>query len=418
MAVNQSLPVGLLSILEHVLRGTTLRQTQRRFLTVVLSVFLAVPGRLNAVNLSRYAGCSDRTIRRWLHRTDKGAIPWWSLQLQTVQAGIESGLISPLFVLAIDASFHRKAGTKTDHIGAFWNGSTGHVEQGIEQSCCALVEVQHRQAFPIHARQTQTQPEAGNRMAQAIRQLDDVLHGLRALPQLEVAAVVADGNYAHQDFVQAMTCHGLPVVSKMQRNADLKYVKSGEHEKRRGRPKKYDGKVTFDDLSRFEVVSETNTERVLTQVVWRTHWNLPVRVVVVQQLNRRGQVSAYAVLFSTAVHMPAHEVVAFYKSRFEIELIFRDQKQFLGGQDAQVRAQPALEAHWNMVMLMLNVARLEALRQAGSGQGLVFHLEDMKRRAYNALFAEVILSQLGLDAYFHELHTMPSSPLNFGLKAA
>lgn len=68
MAVNQSLPVGLLSILEHVRRGTTLRQ-----LTVVLSVFLAVPGRLNAVNLSRYTGCSDRTIRRWLHRTDKGA---------------------------------------------------------------------------------------------------------------------------------------------------------------------------------------------------------------------------------------------------------------------------------------------------------------------------------------------------------
>lgn len=74
VAVNQPLPVGLLGILEHVFQSTPLRRTQRQFLTVVLSVFLAVPGRLNALNLSRYAGCSDRTIRRWLHRTDEGAI--------------------------------------------------------------------------------------------------------------------------------------------------------------------------------------------------------------------------------------------------------------------------------------------------------------------------------------------------------
>ena len=410
--------MGLLGILQHVLSHTTLQKTQRNFLIVVLSVFLAVPGRLNALNLSRYAGCSDRTIRRWLHRKDEGASPWWSLQMQAVNTAIESGLVSPLFLLVIDASFHRKAGTKTDNIGPFWNGVTGHVEQGIEQSCCALIEVQHRQAFAIHARQTSTEPKTGNRMEQAIDQLDEVLLDLQQQPHIQVAAVVVDGNYAHQDFVEAVTSHGLPVVSKMQRNAALKYFKTDGIQKPRGRKRKYDGKVDFDDLSRFDVVSQTPTERVLTAVLWRTHWNCALRVVVIQQLTRSGKVHAYAVLFSTAVTMPAHEVIAFYKSRFEIELVFRDQKQFLGGQDAQVRTQHALEAHWNMVMLMLNLSRLEALRQAGGGQNLVFSLEDMKRRAYNALFAEVILTQLGLEVHLNELDSLASRPLDFGLKAA
>ncbi len=143
-----------------------------------------------------------------------------------------------------------------------------------------------------------------------------------------------------------------------------------------------------------------------------------VRAVVIQQVGKKGQVTGYAVLFSTAVTMPAHEIMALYRSRFEIELIFRDAKQFLGSQDVQLRSQPGIEAHWNVVLLTLNLCRLEALRAAEGGQNLVFSLEDMKRRAYNALLAQVILSKLDLSARFEELEHLPSSPLNFGLKAA
>ena len=48
----------------------------------------------------------------------------------------------------------------------------------------------------------------------------------------------------------------------------------------------------------------------------------------------------------------------------------------------------------------------------------MFSLEDMKRRAYNALLAQVILSNLDLSARFAELEHLPFNPLNFGLKAA
>jgi putative transposase len=320
-----------------------------------------------------------------------------------VTTAIESGKLSPLCILAIDASFHRKSGKKTANLGSFWNGCAARVERGMEQGCCALVEVQHRQAFPIHVRQTCTGPEAPDRTQQVTDQLEEVLTNLRAFPQIELAAVVADGNYANGSVVETVTGHGLPLISKLPRNANLKYLYTGEHPGRRGRQKQFDGKVDFRDLKRFEVISETPTERILTQVVWGCPWKQELRVVVMQQLGAAGTVTGYAVLFSTAVTLPAHEVIALYRSRFEIKLVFRDEKQFLGSQDVQVRAQQGIEAHWNMVMLVLNLARLEALQAAGGGQALVFSLEDMKRRALYALLAQVVLSNLDLSDGFRPI---------------
>ena len=98
-----------------------------------------------------------------------------------------------------------------------------------------------------------------------------------------------------------MTGHGLPFISRFPRNANLKYLYTGEHPRRRGRPKKFDGRVDFSDLQRFDLVSETSTERVWTQVVWSVQWAREVRAVVIQQVGKKGQVTGYAVLFSTAV---------------------------------------------------------------------------------------------------------------------
>ncbi|WP_168733340.1 transposase [Deinococcus sp. Arct2-2] len=391
--------MGLGGVLQHVVQAVKLRKTQRKFFAVVLSVFLALPGRLNALDLSHDASCSDRTIRRWLHRGDEGAVPWWSLQTAAVTTAMQSGLISPLCILAIDASFHQQSGTKTAHLGPFWNGCATRVERGIEHACCALIKVQHRHIFPLHARQTRTDSEAPGRMEQITDQLEEVLLDLRAPPQIELAAIVADGDDANISVVETVTGHGFPLVSKRPRNANLKSLYAGEHVKRRRQKKTLDGKVNFHDLRRFELVCETPTQRLLSQVVWGCHWRRALRAVVIQQLDSTGTGTGYAVLFSTAVTLPAHDVVALSQSRFEIELVFRDEKQFL---------------------LALNLARLEALQAAGGGQGLVFSfsLEDLKRRAYNALLAQVILSTLGLEARFEESGSLPSRPLDFGLKAA
>ena len=48
----------------------------------------------------------------------------------------------------------------------------------------------------------------------------------------------------------------------------------------------------------------------------------------------------------------------------------------------------------------------------------VCSIEDVKRRAFNALFAQRILANLGLSQRFVELQNHPSKPLDLGVKAA
>ena len=80
-----------MSILQTILTLTGLPAHQTRFLHALLSVWMAIPGRLNAINFSRYSGWSERTVRRWFHRP----LPWLKLQLTLVQMLVQCGATSP-----------------------------------------------------------------------------------------------------------------------------------------------------------------------------------------------------------------------------------------------------------------------------------------------------------------------------------
>ncbi len=103
--------------------------------------------------------------------------------------------------------------------------------------------------------------------------------------------------------------------------------------------------------------------------------------------------------------------------------MFRDAKQFAGLNTCQLRRTIALENHWNAAFFALSLGRAEVLlEEAGRLQRpasrMVFSYEDIKRRAYNQLFARRILRNLGLEARFHELEKHPTRPLELGVKAA
>uniref|UniRef100_UPI00178CCFC9 transposase n=1 Tax=Deinococcus wulumuqiensis TaxID=980427 RepID=UPI00178CCFC9 len=126
---------------------------------------------------------------------------------------------------------------------------------------------------------------------------------------------------------------------------------------------------------------------------------------------------------STDPTLPATQIRALYSARFRLEFVFRDAKQFAGLNTCQLRSTVALENHWNAAFFALSLGRAEVLlEEAGRLQRpasrMVFSYEDIKRRAYNQLFARRILRNLGLEARFHELEKHPTRPLELGVKAA
>jgi len=64
-------------------------------------------------------------------------------------------------------------------------------------------------------------------------------------------------------------------------------------------------------------------------------------------------------LFSTDVNIDAKDILTFYKSRFQIEFIFRDAKQFTGLADCQARDLTKLDFHFNACLLALNLAKFQ-----------------------------------------------------------
>lgn len=343
---------------------------------------------------------------------------WVDLHLGVVEMAQEQGSIGQDFILAIDASFIRKSGKRTPGLGSFWNGCTSRSERGLELSCAALIDLQTRQAFTLDVRQTQAKQDTPDRLYQYEQQLTELLEKLETVPNVTIKAVVADGQYAKTQFMDAVQAQGHTLITKLQKNANLMYLYTGKHAQRRGPKQRYDGKVDWNDLTRFELTSETPDERILTQEVWGPHFQRRFRVVVIQNLDRHGKVKASAVLCSTDPTMAALDILALYRARFEIEFLFRDAKQYTGLNTCQLRSTSGLEAHWNTSLMVVSLMRVEALQTVRPGQILVFGLEDIKRRAYNTLYAQHILSHLGLEARFDELCSDASSTLNFGLKAA
>ena len=69
-----------MTILQTILTLAGLPAHQTRVLHALLSVWLAIPGRLNATNSSRCSGWSEKTVRRWFHRP----LPWLNKSFQAL----------------------------------------------------------------------------------------------------------------------------------------------------------------------------------------------------------------------------------------------------------------------------------------------------------------------------------------------
>ncbi|CAM4452186.1 transposase [Deinococcus marmoris] len=408
-----------MTILSVLLTLLQLPVHQQRFFLHLMPLWQSIPGRLNALNLSRYSGWDERTFRRWFAKT----LPWDILHWGLLELLIRLGALGARFVLCMDASFVPKAGTRTAGIGKFWNGSASRSEQGLELSCLAVMSWVGRHVFPVSVVQTQPRRDKADRLTQYRDQLQALLVQRRTWFVRYLKAVVADGQYAKVMFMDTVCGEGYAFVTKLQSNANLLYTFTGAHPKRRGGKQKWAGKVDFMNFAGWTAVPGEADERVWTRVVWGPHFKRFFKVVVIQNLDGRGKIKSHVVLCSTDTSMPAEQIRALYSARFQLEFVFRDAKQFAGLTTCQLRKTHALENHWNAAFFALSLGRAEMLLEASGLQGgaatsLVFSYEDIKRRAFNRLFAWRILSNLGLQARFAELEKHPSRPLNLGVKAA
>ena len=381
---------------------------QRDFIALVLTLILALPGRMTFRNMSRYSSRHERTFARHFAKS----FEWTRFN----QALLEPVLDAPVLIVT-DCSFIPKSGKKTYGLDLFWNGSVARTERGLELSVIALIDQQRRDAYTVSARQTPPRTDLAScesviegRTAFYLRQLEQIT------PQLPDQAryVAADGYYAKKTYLDGVCDLGLHLISKLRCDANLRYLYRGPHQKRPGRRRQYNGKVDLHDVSRLDYVGEIEPGIDLyTEVVNSPHFKRNLRLAYLLDRRKPGKVR-YAVLFSTDTDLDARELVRLYRLRFQVEFIFRDAKQYTGLSDCQARSQARLAFHFNASLTALNIARLAER----SGSSSVFSMATVKRRGYNRLFLERIIRYLDLEAEMVLMHPAYERLCNYGAIAA
>ncbi|MEJ7709603.1 MAG: transposase [Pyrinomonadaceae bacterium] len=408
-----------------------LTKPQRKFLPLLLATMLAARGRLNFCNLARYSPYSERTHRRQFQQA-------FDFPLFNQQAIAKVTDASTTLLVAQDATFIRKSGKHTYGLDKFWNGCAHRNERGLEVSAIAILDAARQTAYPLSAQQTPARPPAAIKPllaattttttttsrqkspAAETTRIDFYLqHLAETVPYLppQVCYGVFDGAFAKHKFVSGVRALDLHLISLLRVDANLRYLYTGD-QKKRGRAKAYDGKVSFTDLSRLEAIGEVAPHTFLySAVVNSVSLKCNVRICVV--VNRRQPAKErHVILFSTDCALSAQTIYDYYRQRFHIEFLFRDAKQFAGLNDCQARDQQALHFHFNMALASVGITKLEELKEQDRPQPQVFSLASWKQRAFNEHLLDVFISTLALEPTVIKNHPQYDYLRTYGAIAA
>jgi hypothetical protein len=229
-----------------------------------------------------------------------------------------------------------------------------------------------------------------------------------------------EGSFAKQKDLEEVVALKLHPIPKLRHDANCMCLYPGPHCKRRGRRRTYDGKVNFQDLSRFEALGALEEKPYLplyTTLIWHVSLKRQLRLVVL--VNRKEATkSRYLVLASTALTLEGRKLGELDVARVQIEFLFRDSKQFTGLTDWQSRAEPVLDFHFNAALATLKLARAEELRAQPELRPHLFSLASWKQRQFKERLLDVCIENLALDPMWVKNHPGYEELKTYGAIAA
>jgi len=386
-------------------------------MAALIATILAVRGRVNYRNLARYGSHSERTYAR--HFAQR--FPWLEYHAQVIQCSVPA---SHRRILAQDASFIPKSGKQTSGLDWFYNGCAGRAERGLEIHACAVVDLTQKGAYVAAVAQTPATPElkkedaAKTRLDFALQQVQTVRPHLTA----DIQYLAADGAFANKKYADGVVAAGLHLVTKLRQDANMRFRYSGPRTGKQGRPKVYDGKVDWQDLSRFEKVNLTSFNfdadvEGYTAELYHCSLKRWLRVIVLVWCTADGK-RHHAIFATTDVKCTAVAALEMYQSRFQIEFLFRDGKQFAGLTECQARNAAALDFHFNASLATVSAARAAMVKEQANEEAFVFSLATQKQVTFNELFLAEISTRLGYDLNCWKIHPVYEELRTYGALAA
>ncbi len=406
-------------IIENALNCTTkLNKSFHKFFIEAMQLYLTIQGHVNFTRMARFGhSCESRFRQNFRKMFD-----WIAYNRAFIHNGVER-----MWAIAIDPSYLFKSGSKTPGVGYFWSGCTSAVKRGLEILGIALVDGNSNDTVFLEAVQTFLDPVRGRKPKCTNGMKDpDSLIGLylralakRAKTLLELSRIiVADAYFSKKSFADGVISLGFSLVSRFRDDVRLNYLYAGPKTHKRGRPQKFSGRVNVNNLD----MSVFNTMHIAdgckcTDAFWADVWSVSlermVRVVILDCLEEGRKTQTRKVFFSTDLSLMPMDIINIYTSRFQIEFLFRDSKQFMGLTHCQARSKEALSFAFNMSLTSINVAR-EFARQ----NHMDLSIGSIKTLLHNAAMLERFISMFGKSPNIKLNNTIFKELLFYGVRNA
>ncbi|MBM3435418.1 MAG: transposase [Bacteroidetes bacterium] len=368
-----------------------LNKARRDFMITIFMLYMGLRGRYNFLNMARYGEYSEQTYRNQFQKS----FDFKTLNKELIKQKCSSHLIN-----AFDPSYISKSGKQTEHMGWFWSGCSGKALKGLEIGGFAVVDIDNNTALSLEAIQT---PSVQELKYQGLSLTDH--YASLVIERKEVLLtfspyVAVDGYFAKRTFVdKVMNNTGLHLVCKLRSDADLYYVYSGKPTRGRGRPKILDGKMNMTkiDKRRIKLCYEYDRVKVYDGIVYSKRLKRKIRMAYVEFWENGKYTGRYAVLFSTDTELDGQRIFLYYKSRYQIEFLFRDAKQFTGLTQCQARDEKKLHFHFNASLTTVSIAKAAyylPINKQGNGS---FSMSDVKTLHLNKIIADRIFANLDMD---------------------
>lgn len=407
--------MSIKTILEPILAKLShIGKHQRTFLIELFSLLMARQGKATFENMARFGTLTELTFRRNFASffvRSVGPVLTFNKACVDFTKGVYIGVV--------DCSFIPKSGSDTFGVDTFWSGCAGKALRGLEITVLACVNINTKKCFALEASQTPPglsgsvpvgEPEKTyNRVSFYLEQLSDCLPHL-----LEIIYWVGDGFYAKKEVFDLFISYKRHFITRLRRDADLYFLWDKPRVPgQRGASKKYDGKAVFNDLSRWHKAGEHPQHAHISlyaQQLYSKSFGRSLQVILL--LDTRT--NKYVLLSSTDLTQSATEIAYYYHLRFQIEILFRDAKQFTGLTQCQARSADKLDYHFNASLSGINVARLVVW----ADESLHGSLNALVRRQTGERIWQVIYRQLSPESRVALNHIDPAQWQFWQRKAA
>lgn len=389
---------------------TELSKPQKDFFIEIMLLFISIQGRMNFLQFGRYGKFGEQRYRQQFEK---------QFDFLSFNKEITLSHGSGNFAIAFDPSYISKSGKKTYGVDKFWSGVAGQAKFGLEISGIAAVDIDNKTAFHLEAVQTPTYAEIeGKNMSLLDWYANIIVQRKDALLKIS-SYLVADAYFSKKPFADKIVEDAqMHLVSRFRNDADLMYLYYGEPTGKKGRPKKYDGKIDLKNIDKnyFEPILDNEQISVYAAVVYSK--GLKRKVKLVYEQPKGGKNKSYLLFFSTDIELGALEILRYYKNRFQIEFLYRDGKQHIGLNDCQARSENKLHFHFNASLTAINLAKAEHWLSVPKQDRGAFSMSDIKTMYHNSLLLERFIDVFAVPAYKLKNNNNVKELINFGKIAA